>query len=89
MLKQLLLAAFAACLFSFGAVFAADKININTATADQLQMLDGVGPATANAIIEYRNSHGEFGSVAELLAVKGIGEKKLEMLSESVTVSTE
>lgn len=46
-----LLLAFSLSSFS---VFAADKININTASADELQLLNGVGPSTANAIVQYR-----------------------------------
>jgi competence protein ComEA len=88
MLKQVLLAAFAALFISFGA-FAADKININTASAEQLQVLNGVGPATAAAIIEHRESNGQFKSVAELKSVKGIGDKKLQNLSENLTVNGE
>jgi competence protein ComEA len=88
MLKQVFLAAFAALFISFGA-FAADKINLNTASAEQLQVLNGVGPATAAAIVEYRESNGQFNSVAELKDVKGIGDKKLQNLSENLTVNGE
>lgn len=87
MLKQTFLAAFAALMFSFGPVFAADKINLNTASAEQLQMLDGVGPATASAIIEYRQENEGFDSVQELKSVTGIGDKKLQSLSDDVTVA--
>jgi len=89
MLKQFLVAASAALLLSFGTAFAADKININTANAEELQVLDGVGPATASAIIEYRESNSGFASVAELTSVNGIGDKTLQNLSDDVTVSTE
>lgn len=67
--------------------FAADKIDLNTATSEQLQMLNGVGPATADAIIQYRDAHGKFKTVDELTNVKGIGDKKLEKLSNDLTVS--
>lgn len=87
MLKQTLIAAFAALFLTFGSAFAADKINLNEASVDQLQTLDGVGPATASAIIEYREVNGGFESVEELKNVKGIGDKKLQKLSEYVTVS--
>jgi len=53
------------------------KININTATAEQLESLPGVGPAIARAIVEYRKQNGGFRSVDELLEVRGIGEKRL------------
>lgn len=89
MFKKVLLTACAAILLSSGLAFAADKINLNTASSEQLQMLDGVGPATAAAIVEYRESNGKFESVDELKAVKGIGDKKLQQLSESVTVTSE
>jgi len=56
------------------------SINLNTATAQELDQLPGVGPATAAKIIEYRMQHGTFRSIDELLAVKGIGPKKLEAM---------
>ncbi len=87
MFKQTLIAAFAALFLFLGSAFAADKINLNDASAEQLQMLDGVGPATASAIIEYREANGGFDSVEELKSVKGIGEKKMQSLSDDVTVS--
>lgn len=64
----------------------ADVININTASARELQKLDGIGRATARAIIDYRTENGDFASVDELLEVKGIGEKKLEKIRERITV---
>lgn len=69
------------------AAFAADKININTASADELQLLDGVGESTANAIIQYREQNGEFSSVEDLMNVKGIGEKKVVKLADQATIS--
>lgn len=56
------------------------RIDINTADATQLQTLNGVGPVTAERIIAYRNQHGRFSSVDDLLNVKGIGAKTLDKL---------
>jgi competence protein ComEA len=89
MLKQTISAAVIALFVCFGQVFAADKINLNTATTEQLQTLDGIGPATASAIIEYRETQGQFSSVNELKSVKGIGEKKLKKISENVVLTVE
>ncbi len=62
------------------------KLNINTATVEELKELPKIGDKTANAIVKYREEHGEFKSVDELLNVKGIGKKKLELLRPLVTV---
>jgi competence protein ComEA len=64
----------------------AAPLSLNTATADQLDTLDGVGPATAQKILAYRQQHGGFGSVSELGQVPGIGPKKLAALRTQVTV---
>ena len=56
------------------------KININTATAEQLTELNGIGEVKANAIIEYRNNFGNFISLEEIMNVKGIGEKTFEKI---------
>lgn len=55
-------------------------ININTASAAELELLPGIGPALAGRIIEYRQSHGAFRTVEDLTNVRGIGEKTLERL---------
>jgi competence protein ComEA len=61
-------------------------VNLNTATAEQLEALSGVGPATAHAIVTWRQQHGRFRSVQDLLQVRGIGPAKLESLRDQVTV---
>ena len=62
------------------------RININTATAQELQTLRGIGPALAQRIIEYRQTSGRFSTVDDLANVKGIGEKTLDKLRDSITV---
>lgn len=61
-------------------------VNINTATAAQLQTLPGIGEVLAQRIIDYREEHGPFQSVAALKKVSGIGEKRLEALWDLVTI---
>jgi len=58
----------------------AGPVNLNTATAAELDTLPGVGPATSAAIIDYRTQHGPFRSVDDLAKVRGIGKAKLEQL---------
>ncbi len=61
-------------------------VDLNTASAAQLEALPGIGPATAAAILSHREELGRFGSVADLLGVRGIGEAKLAALEELVVV---
>jgi competence protein ComEA len=64
----------------------AQPLDLNTASAEQLDQLDGIGPGMAAAILKYRDQHGGFGSVDELGEVPGIGEKRLASLREQVRV---
>jgi len=56
------------------------RIDINSAGPDALQDLVGIGPVTAEKIIDYRRKHGKFNVINELIRIKGIGEKKLEQI---------
>lgn len=69
-----------------GGAAASGPIDLNTATAEQLDTLPGVGPSTATAILDHRAAEGPFDSVDGLLDVRGIGEAKLEALRDLVTV---
>jgi competence protein ComEA len=64
----------------------AEPIDLNTATLEQLDTLDGVGPATAQKILAYREAHGGFRAVEELDQIPGIGEKRLAALRTQVRI---
>ncbi len=63
-----------------------EKVNLNTATAEQLQTLPGIGPSLAKTIIEHRTKNGKFNKVEELLNVKGIGEKKFQQIKDRLVI---
>ncbi len=72
-----------------GAAFAAEVVNINTADAATLDaVLVNVGPAKAQAIVEYRRENGAFRSIEQLAMVKGIGLKTVERNRERMTVGS-
>lgn len=68
-----------------GAVVPVSPVNLNTATPEQLDGLDGIGPTTAQKIVEYRSQHGGFGSLQDLDRIPGIGPKRLAALKGKVT----
>lgn len=68
-------------------VVATGVVNINTATEEQLQLLPGVGPSKAAAIVAYRKRHGNFKKVDDLRRVKGFGAKTLKKLKPYLSVS--
>lgn len=68
---------------------AADAVNINTASAEELTVLDNVGEARAQAIVEYREQQGPFPSISALANVSGIGAATLERNRDRLTVSAE
>src|SRR5258708_7260611 len=61
-------------------------VNLNTATALELQQVPGIGPSTADKILKMRKSYGQFKSVHDLRAIKGIGPKRMEKMRKYLTV---
>jgi competence protein ComEA len=61
-------------------------ININLASADQIQTLPGIGQVTAERIVAYRSEHGAFTKVDDLVQVKGVGEKTLEKIRNMIAL---
>jgi competence protein ComEA len=61
-------------------------ININSADSAQLQLVPGIGPSTAEKILQMRKSYGAFKSVNDLMAIRGIGPKRLEKMRKYLTV---
>ena len=61
------------------------KVNVNTASREELMQLPGIGPKLADAIIRYRETYGPFRRPEDLLKVKGIGPKKLQQLRPFLT----
>jgi competence protein ComEA len=64
-------------------------VNINDATAEQLQLLPRIGPALSQRIVDFREANGPFSSPEELVAVKGIGERSLAGMQPYLTVAGE
>ena len=65
---------------------ATEKINLNTASAEELDQLPGIGPAIAKAIIDYRTKNGPFKQIEDINAVKGIGDALFEKIKDLITV---
>ena len=63
-----------------------EKININTASAEELDKLPGIGPSIAKAIIDYRTTNGPFKQIEDINDVKGIGDALFEKIKEQITV---
>ena len=71
---------------SLGVSGATGLVNINTASAAELQTLSGIGPSMARSIIDERTKNGAFASVDDLMRVSGIGEKKLAKIKDCICV---
>jgi competence protein ComEA len=83
-MKKILFVLFAGLSFCLSALAG---VNLNTATQAELETLEGIGPAKAQAIIDYRKKHGDFKNVDELEKVDGIGEATLKNVRKDVTVT--
>ena len=75
-----------AVMVSLGVAQAGEAVNINTATAAQLEHVKGIGEKTAAAIVAYREAHGDFTSLDAITGVKGIGAKKLAKIRDAITL---
>ena len=92
MLTRLITAALGLCLLIAPQSLAKKKppaqpINLNTAGSAQLQLVPGIGPATAEKILQMRKSYGAFKSVNDLMAIRGIGPKRLDKMRKYLTVN--
>ena len=67
-------------------LMAAEKINLNTATLEELMTLDRIGPKYAQRIIDYRDTYGPFEKIEDIMKVKGIGPKTFEANKDKITV---
>jgi competence protein ComEA len=66
-----------------------EKINLNTASAEMLETLPGIGPETAKRIVDHRTKIGKYKTVEEILNIKGIGEKKFQRIKNLLVVSSQ
>jgi competence protein ComEA len=64
----------------------AHPVNLNTASSAELQQVPGIGPSTADKILQMRKSYGAYKSVDDLLAIRGIGQKRLDKMRKYLTV---
>ncbi len=64
-----------------------DIVNLNTATAAQIATLPGIGPKTADLIVQYRTKNGAFKKIEEIMNVRGVGEKSFLKLKSRITVT--
>ncbi|MDL1957299.1 MAG: ComEA family DNA-binding protein [Candidatus Desulfofervidus auxilii] len=71
---------------SFALIGAQQKIDINTATIEQLESLPGIGPVIAKRIIDYRKKYGPFKKIEDIMQIKGIGRKRFEKIKDLITI---
>ena len=63
------------------------KVNINTASVAELEVIPGIGPSKAESIVKYREDNGKFQKVGDIILVKGIGDKLFKKISSEIEVS--
>ena len=85
-LLQIFMSLFVAMFMVSGSAWSDEMVNINTATVKQLQKVDGIGKKIAVKIVAYREQHGAFSSVDDLLKVRGFGKKTLEKAKKQLSV---
>ena len=64
------------------------KVNINSATMEELITLPGIGESTAKSIVDFRETNGGFSSAEDIMKVSGVGEKKYEKIKDLITVGS-
>jgi competence protein ComEA len=69
-----------------GKSLSTEKVNLNTATVEQLQTLPGIGPAMAKRVLDYRAKVGKFTKIEEIINVKGFGEKRFQKIKDRLVV---
>jgi len=70
----------------FSAVEIEGKVNINTATEDQIALLPGIGPKLATEVVNYRTNSGNFKAIEDIKKVSGVGDKKFEKIKNFIAV---
>jgi competence protein ComEA len=85
-LIKVLISLFVVMFMASGSAWSGETVNINTATVKQLQKVEGIGKKIAAKIVAYREEHGDFGSVDDLIKVKGFGKKTLEKAKDQLSV---
>ncbi len=73
----------------FSATEIEGKVNVNTATEDQIAVLPGIGPKLAAEVVNYRTNNGNFKAIEDLRKVSGVGDKKFEKIKNFVAVNGE
>ena len=68
-------------------VVSTEVVNLNSATADQIATLPGIGPKTADLVVQYRVKNGPFKKIEEIMNVRGIGEKSFLKMKDRLTVA--